>query len=125
MPTTGALAAGATQPKIRLRGPDPTPAPSRLTLPSPEELGLVRHSAPAPTQASQTLDWNQAHARLQQLGAVGFHIDRLPAGNVRVSFLLPTSDPQRTHHVEAEAAHEGQAVYAALEQAETWTRSKR
>lgn len=129
MPVNGAMAAAtptrASQPKIRMQAPEPTTTSARLVLPSLEELG-VAVQAQVPVQASRpALDWNRAHTRLQDLGAVGFHLDRLPNGGCRVTFLLPTSQPQRTHHVEAEAASEADAVRNALEQAETWRSSQR
>ncbi|MBI3409966.1 MAG: hypothetical protein HY040_16625 [Planctomycetes bacterium] len=131
MPVNGAMAAGnptrVAPPKIRMQAPEPTSTSARLVLPSPEELGVaVQVPAQIPPHAARpSLDWNRAHTRLQELGAVGFHLDRLPQGSCRVTFLLPTSQPQRTHHVEAEAANEADAVRNALEQAETWRVSQR
>ncbi|MCI0377730.1 MAG: hypothetical protein L0215_09000 [Gemmataceae bacterium] len=109
--------------KIRMQAPDaPKPAPTRLVLPSPEQLGI--QSAVLPASVPAQLDWNQAHARLQQLGALGFHLDRLPQGGFRATFYLPSPQRQSTQLVEAVAQTEAAAVAAALERAELFTARK-
>jgi hypothetical protein len=106
---------------------------AKLALPSPEELGLALHqrlpqqpvafqqSPPVQAVPAQPVDWNRTLGQLNRLGAVGFHLDRLQEGMVRVSFHLPTNQPQRLHVVEAVGRSEGEAVALALRQAETWT----
>jgi hypothetical protein len=126
MPVPAALAAGTTnptnppRPTIRLQAPD-TPAArpfAPLVLPSPEALG-IRVSNPVPV-AVPSLDWNTVHARLQRLGALGFHLDRLAQGGVRVTFMLPAGG-QSAHQIEVVADTEAAAVGAALEHAEAWS----
>lgn len=91
------------------------PAPARLTLPSPEQLGLA-----SPTSTGEATDWSKAHQRLDQLGAVCFHLDKLPKG-CRVVCLLPTTQENRLHRIEVEAGSETEAVRLAIERAEAWT----
>ena len=117
MPVPAAMAAGtispstAPRPTIRLQAPDVVlvrpPAP--VTLASPQSLG-IKAATPAPAAAS--VDWNDAHARLQRLGALGFHMDQLPAGKVRVMFMLPAG-AQRAHQIEVVAVSEAAAMNAA------------
>jgi hypothetical protein len=84
-------------------------------MPSPEQLGVV---------ASQTtggdLDWNLVDRRLRSLGAVCFQMSQLPGDRWRVTCLLPTVQPERTHHVESEANTRAEAVRSLLDQAEKW-----
>jgi hypothetical protein len=96
--------------------PPPPPAAPLLRLPTPEELGLAAERAD-----SAGFDWSAAHHRLDHLGAVCFRLDKLPQGSSRVTCLLPTAQPGRTHHVEAEAPTDAEAVRLALERAEAWS----
>ena len=97
MPVAAAMAGGianptaAPHPTIRLQAPDTllVQPPAPVVLASPESLG-IRVSPPQEVVAP--LDWNSAHARLQRLGALGFHLDRLVPGDVRVTFMLPAGD---------------------------------
>src|SRR5438132_557177 len=124
MPVNAAMAAvapsqpAAPRPTIRLQAPEtllPKPV-APLSLPSPEALGIqASKAAPA-----ATIDWNIVHARLQRLGALGIHMDRLPQG-VRVTLHLPAGQ-QQTQHIEAVADSEAAAVHAAVENAEAWAR---
>ncbi|HYV34285.1 MAG TPA: hypothetical protein VE988_01190 [Gemmataceae bacterium] len=91
-----------------------------VRLPSPEELG-VGLKAPAP---AASVDWNTAHARLQQLGGIGLQSTHLPDGRVRVAFLLRTNQVNQVHHVEATASTEAEAVAVALSEAEKWASPK-
>jgi hypothetical protein len=88
-----------------------------LVLPTPESLGIEGTKAAALPAAPLAVDWNLAHQRLKELGAVGFHLDRPTVGQVRVTFWLPTTDPGRTQLIESTAPSEGEAVNAALHQA--------
>ncbi|HWY88320.1 MAG TPA: hypothetical protein VNX28_16530 [Gemmataceae bacterium] len=125
MPVAAAMAAGVTNPSaaprptIRLQAPDTllVRPPVPVVLASPEALG-IRLSPPEPA-AVAPLDWNNAHARLQRLGALGFHLDRLAQGDVRVTFMLSDGD-RRAHQIEVVAGSESAAVTAALENAEAW-----
>lgn len=131
MPVTAAMATSSGNnkslppPKIRLQAPETLIPSARIALPSPEELGLAAAPAATVSAKTTTLDWNFAHSRLQRLSAVGFHIDRLSDGGFRVTFLLPTNQSQRTHHIESEAQTEAAAVLGALDQAEAWMRTGR
>ncbi len=87
----------------------PPPPPARLVLPSPEALGIPPVAAPAPV----AVDWNQVHARFEQLGVVKLQRDRLPQGGYRVTLALPA------HQVEATADTEAAAVLLAVQRAES------
>lgn len=144
MPTTAAMANGqgfrpapqqpvtqqpAPAPIIRFQNEDPAPVrPTRLELPAPEQLGIRGIAVAQPTMASAPshgLDWNRIHERLRRLGALGFHLDRLPMDAVRVTFYLPSGEGGRTRLVEAEAASDAQAISLALERAEGWAAQAR
>ncbi len=125
MATGNANTRNGPRPKIRLQAPDmpKTALAARLVLPSPEDLGVgVPRPTPsqvqAPANAPAQMDWNVAHARLNRLGALAFHLERLTQGGCRVTFLLPSSQAQQTHHVEVVADTEAVAVTTALDQAE-------
>jgi hypothetical protein len=98
--------------------PPPPPRPSVLTLPSPESLGVTASAAPNASDA----DWTAVlHRRLKGLGATCFQVEQLnPGSECRITCLLPTRDPGRTHRIEARAASEAEAVRLALAQAEDW-----
>ncbi len=133
MPVMAALANGpgnpstAPRPIVRMQAPDSLPArpaapAAPLVLPSPEALGIrVGSAAPA---APIVIDWNSAHARLQRLGALGFHMVHLSRGSVKVTFMLPETGG-RAHEIEVEADSETAAVTAALENAESWAVARR
>jgi hypothetical protein len=116
------------RPIFRAKGPD-EPASSAetrvvgnaatipLSMPTPEQLGIVRASA----ADRGDLDWTAAHRQLERLGAIGFRVEKLETGGCRFACLLPTRQPRLTHRVEAEAATEAEAVNLALAQAEKWT----
>ena len=88
-------------------------------MPTPEQLGV----APALARAEVDFDWTAAQRRLDRLGAVCFHMDKLESGNCRFTCILPTRQPGLTHRVEAEAATAGEAVGLVLGQAEQWVSS--
>lgn len=68
------------------------------------------------------LDWNLAKQRLERLGALAFHADRLLEGGFRITIMLPAG--QGSHHIEAEAASEAAAAVFALDRAEAWAARK-
>jgi hypothetical protein len=122
---------------IRLKGPDeddPAPsrplttqvAPGRLKLPSPGELGLLTEAVPSSEKCKtgSAVDWADIHRRLDRLGALSFHQENLPEGGCRVTFLLPTDQPNRAQQIDARAETPAEAVGLALERAETWTAGK-
>jgi hypothetical protein len=71
------------------------------------------------------VDWNALHGRLRRLGAVGLQICKLPEGGSRVTFVLPTADPDRTRNIQATAATDAEAVALALASAEHWAAAPR
>jgi hypothetical protein len=90
-------------------------------LPSPEQLGVASaRPAPVVNLLDLPVDWNVTRDRLNRLGAVGFHLAKLGQGKFRVAFVLPTTQPGRMHHIEAEAVTEGAAVCRALDLADQW-----
>jgi hypothetical protein len=114
------------RPIVRLQAPEeliPAPAPTRLALPSPEQLGVaaVQPVAHTALPLNMPVDWNVTHDRLDRLGALDLHLTRLSGGTYRVAFVLATTQPGWLHHIEAEAATEGAAVCSALDQADQWT----
>lgn len=101
-----------TAPVVRAQM-DEQPAPPRplaLQMPSPEQLGVG-----APASAA----WGKLHQRLDQLGAMCFHLDKVAAG-YRVSCVLPTGQAERLHRIDVEASSEGEAIQLTLERAENW-----
>ncbi|MCC6419981.1 MAG: hypothetical protein IT429_17230 [Gemmataceae bacterium] len=92
-------------------------ASARLTLPPPEQLGIAAAPPVAAGAPPASVDWNTTHAQLRTLGAVGIQLARLPAGEYRFGFLLPTDRADVTRHVEAVGATEAEAVRLALDRA--------
>ena len=87
-----------------------------LRMPSPEELGVAnvqRFDAP-------NLDWAMVHSQLDRLGVTCFHLERTPTGGYRLTCLLPTTQRDRTHRIEAEASSEAEAVRLTLAKAQEW-----
>ena len=81
-----------------------------VAMPSPDQLGVnIR-------QAAAACDWTAAHRRMQDLGVISFQMDRLNADIFQVVCLLPTSEPGRTHRIEAHGATEAEAVRCALDE---------
>ena len=79
--------------------------------------------AAALVRAEAEFDWTAAQRRLDRLGGVCFHMDKLENGNCRFTCILPTRQPGLTHRVEAEAATSHEAVGLVLSQAEQWVSS--
>jgi hypothetical protein len=90
-----------------------------LMMPSPEQLG-VRETR----KAESTVDWDLVHRRFHEAGATCFQLDNHPQGGCRLTCLLPTVNPDRTHRIEAVAATEAEVARLALERLEEWTRTK-
>jgi hypothetical protein len=93
---------------------------TRLQIPTPQQLGLTTPAAP---QAA-AIDWARVHQKLDQLGATCFQVTKLTSG-VRVTCLLPTVQPDRSHRIETEASSETEAVRLALQQADAWVLTAR
>jgi hypothetical protein len=90
--------------------------PATLRIPSPEELGVTTAKLAEPA----SIDWTAVHQQLNQLGATCFHSDQLAAGEYRITCLLPTGEPGRSHRIEAQAGTEAEAVRLVLTQANAW-----
>ncbi len=91
------------------------PRPAPLSMPSPEALGLAEEHA-----QSRPIDWTAVHGRLDQLGARCFQLDRPTPGVFRITCLLPTNQPGRTHRIEAQAGSETEVIRLTLAEAEEW-----
>jgi hypothetical protein len=92
-----------------------------LNLPSPEQLGVgcgCGKCECSPCNCNAPVDWAEVHRRLEQLGALSFHEQKMTEGGYRVSFLLPTDRENRSQHVEATAETAIQAAQLALDRAE-------
>ncbi len=94
--------------------PAPPPAPAPFRMPAPEELGL----AAAPAAGPAAGDWPEVHRRLQVLGASGLQLDPLAGGGWRATFVLPASQEDKAHRVEARADSPESAVRMALAEAD-------
>jgi hypothetical protein len=90
--------------------------PVKVALPSAEELGVV----PPGKTATTKIDWNETRNRLARLGAIGWQSMQLNDGRHRVAFVLRTKQVDQVQHIEATAATEAEAVTAALARAEEW-----
>lgn len=99
--------------------PDRRVPPPPLSLPTPEQLGVTK---PPPRDGS--IEWTDAHRRLDALGAVTFQVSKLPEGGCRFTCLLPTDQRNYNHRIEADAATEAAAVRLGLERAEAWARQR-
>jgi hypothetical protein len=113
-------AKGADDPRAAIKPPPPPSVPSRLAMPTPDQLGI----SSAKFSAAEAADWTSARRRLDRLGAVCFHLEKIPAGGFRFTCLLPTSQPKRTHRVEAVAATEAEVVRLVLDKSEEWATSR-
>lgn len=117
------LPPAAPRPTVRLQSedeaPPQAPPPSPLTLPSPEQLGIVGNAV-----AEATVDWTAVHRRLDALGATCFHMEKTTTGCCKVTCLLPAAQPGRQQHLEAQAASKAEAVQLVLERAEQVARQR-
>jgi hypothetical protein len=111
----------APAPRIRLQGADDAfePMPRPLTMPAPEEVGIASSS-----QSQGGVDWGTIRQRLENLGVKSFRVDRTPAGEVNVTFLLWLRG-SRPRQVEGIAATEAEAVSLALVETERYLREHR
>ncbi len=66
------------------------------------------------------MDWSAAHRKLENLHALCYRMENLGQGGFRFTCLLATNQAGQTHHVEADANNEAEAVRLALNQAEKW-----
>lgn len=100
------------KPLIRAQAPEePKPArPPRLTLPSPEQLGVAIRPVESTTERT-TLN-----ARMKTLGILGFHIDSLPDGRSRFTCWIAGDRPGLTRRIESVAATENEAMQRGLQE---------
>ncbi len=112
----------APQPIVRGQAPDeppPVPAPTPLRVPTPEQVNVA-----AAPPANTAFDWNNAHVRLDRLGATGFHIDRLADGACCASCLVPSVQSGQRRQFEVRARTADEATLLVLDEAERWVRAK-
>jgi hypothetical protein len=124
-PSNASLAAGvAPQPlPAKVRGVSADgPTVKKFLMPSPEALG-VNVSAP-PLVVIAAIDWTLIQSRMERLGVLQYKKSALTNGGVRVTMLLPTSNPALGQPVEAQAETEGAAIAMALDAAEEWARKR-
>jgi hypothetical protein len=89
-----------------------------LKIPSPEELGVSGSSL----VNNPNVDWARFHRQLDQLGARCCHWEKPAQGGCRIICVLGTQQG-RTHHIEALAANEAEAIRLTLSKAEEWAGS--
>jgi hypothetical protein len=113
VPAPRAAATVQPRPLVRAKAPDePTPSrPAPLTMPSPEQLGVVVRSAETGP------DWPAIHARIKELGIASFHMATLPDGRSCFTCWVPRGKPGLTQRIEVTAATEAEAVQLGLERA--------
>jgi len=104
--------------------------PTRLRLPSPEELGLLSDDAspaelPPSKERAAKADWAATRERLERWGALHYRLERAEQGWRFVCVLPHPTRSESQHHIEVEAATDEAAMIALLERAETWLRSCR
>ena len=90
-----------------------------VTMPSPEQLGIALART-----TEQPIDWALMHARLHQLGAGSFSLERLSPSGYRFRCWLPRRAGD-TQPIEASAGTEAEAVRLCLERAGRWVAQDR
>ncbi len=94
-------------------------SPAKLTMPTPEECGLV------PSKPSAALDWAGARTRLDDLGATHYSLSKAAEGGFRFVCALPhPQDATKQRQFEAHASNETEAITAVLKQAEQWKQGR-
>jgi hypothetical protein len=79
-------------------------------MPSPERLGVG-----GPQQTAAGLDLSRLGKRLQDLGAMGWHLDPMPAGGFRFTCWLAGDRPGVQKRIEATGRTQQEAAQQALE----------
>jgi hypothetical protein len=97
------------------RPDDPPRSAGPIRIPTPEELGVA---LARPVESA--LDWAAAHRRLQELGAVGFHLEQPAAGSFRFRCWLPRGTGAGHEVIEGRGTTEAEAVRVCLESASRW-----
>jgi hypothetical protein len=113
------------QPRVARGKIDDRPLPERkeskekklalITLPSPEELGIVSANA-----TNDSFDWSPVQHRFRDAGATCIHVDFLPDGACKVVCLLATENAYRNHRIEAQASSEEETARLALAKLKEW-----
>ncbi len=94
-------------------------SPARLTIPTPEECGLVS------SKPSAALDWSSTRMRLDNLGATHYSLSKAAEGGFRFVCALPhPQDASKHRQFEAHASSETEAIAAVLKQAEQWKQGR-
>jgi hypothetical protein len=111
------------QPRVVIRGQSGSePAqPAKLTIPTPEELGLLQPTPPPPAPASSAeVDWTAARDRLEKYGAVHYRLERVEDGWRFVCALPHPEKPNAQHQFEVRAASDREAMATLLQRVEEW-----
>lgn len=107
------------RPIIRAQAPDEPARPrtTALSMPSPEELGVVRTASATAANNGSGADWATVRARLQALGADCYQMQKLADGRRSFLIIVPSS-AGRSHRIEARADNETEAIRLALDRAD-------
>jgi hypothetical protein len=97
------------------------PAVKKFLMPSPSALGI--NAVDAPLAAKAPVDWALIQSRMERLGVLQYKKTAI-ANGVRVTMLLPTSNPALGQPVEAQAETEAAAIVMALDAADEWSRKR-
>jgi hypothetical protein len=84
-----------------------------VAIPSPAQLGVT---APQPRETEA--DWKATRRRLDELGAEGFHLERLSPGGFRFTCWVPGGAAGKPQRVEGQGATEAEAIRVTLDRAE-------
>jgi hypothetical protein len=118
--------AATEQPKLVIRGQEgtesarPASPPSKLSIPSPEELGLLKTPPPSAPRANGGVDWTTARDRLEKYGAVHYRLERADDGWRFVCALPIPQKPNTQHQFEVRAASDQEAMAVLLQRVEDW-----
>jgi hypothetical protein len=86
-----------------------------ITLPPPEEMGIVSAKA-----TKDSFDWSPVQRRFREAGATCIHVDFLPDGGCKVVSLLATENTNRNHRIEAQGLSEEETAQLALAKLKEW-----
>lgn len=135
LPASKPATAGAKPNQPVIRGQEPEEAtrrssvqlgaPSKMSIPAPEALGLVTNSS-AGAPPTNSVDWNTARNRLDQLGATFYRLEKAAEGGFRFSCTIPyLQDRSRQRQFDIQAANEPEAIRLAMQQVEQWQASQK
>lgn len=94
--------------------------PAKLSIPSPEELGLLKPAPTSATPASGSMDWTTARDRLEKYGAVHYRLERAGDGWCFVCAMPNPLKPNTERQFEVRAATDQEAMSLLLQQVEAW-----